>query len=136
MNYQLDDMSNIHYHTQTFHSTLFRDTYWGSFRGKCNESIRENRNRFVQMFGLKKISKPPQWVHKHCEISEKNRSQHSVLDHIEHYITETGRFIVSSPYHHGVNEEWYMVNGWHKTIPIYNPNADTYVKVLPRTKNG
>lgn len=113
----------------TKYPELFKKTYWGSFtidNSDVTNDIFNNRNKFIEKFGIIKRNKLPQYIEKIIEEYRKNIH----LDHIECYKTQDNHYIIVSSHYGDIHKDNYEQEGWIEYDKLYTTNAWTYIKII------
>jgi hypothetical protein len=141
------------YYELTKYPNIFKNTYWGLFKGNKDDLdvIVNNRNKFKKDYNIKQTTKMTQNVrldlnttfyrmpnNKYDIIDFKRnnhywKSYHTFIDHLEIYKTSDNKLVVlSSPYKTLDDETKINVfkeNGWNLIYDLYDKDALTFCKV-------
>ncbi len=127
-------MASNSYFSLTNHPNIYKRVYWGNFINDEKYSdqdmniIFNNRNQFIQDFGIKAYKKPT------CKITNfyyKMKSKGLKIDHFEHYVSFNKKVIVvSSPYTPAGPFDNYLEEGWTQIYPLYHSSATTFIILL------
>jgi len=139
----------MRFYESTSYPKLFRQVYWGQFRYRdraCVEELRmivENRDRFYEDYHIKSVlDKRPQWVLNETFVSKtglvsKYTIMDDIRDHVEYYRDLLGNIVsVFSMDDGNIDKTPIIEKGYHVYLPLYQAHQTTYIKVLPRKKNG
>lgn len=85
------------YYTYTEHPELFREVYWGGHRGKPENSILQNRSKFVKDYGITKV----------CDGLHRNKTR---LFDILHIVDDDNRFRINENTINYKKSEYYNDN--------------------------
>lgn len=119
-----------YYCDRTKYKKIFSGSYWGAFKCEIDESIIDNRNKFVEEKGIKSYYNMPKYMIRRLEHMM-NRNKSKMFDHIETYKTNDNKcVIVNSPYDVTEdNEKAIMDLGYVKYKPLYGEATNTYIYV-------
>jgi len=117
----------------TNYPKLFQGTYWGRYKclvesDRQNETIIGlNRNKFVQLYNLRRAIRGSKRIHKKAELIVNNLD---IRDNIEFYSTYDKKivtlFSASVMGHH----EFIIQQGYILFDPLYSTGRQTYIKIL------
>ena len=116
----------------TKYSKIYKNTYWGLFSSENRseseleelKTVIENRNKFINDFGIKNICKKPVKL----AIYIRHLANTNMIDHLEVYRTKDKKYLLlNSPYHPDENR----VPDMEKIYKMYN-NAYSYVKIISK----
>jgi hypothetical protein len=119
-----------YYCERTKHRKIFAGSYWGAFKCEIDQSIIDNRNEFVEEFGIKSYYHMPKYMDKRLEhMMDRNNSK--MFDHIETYKTKDNKcVIVNSPYHVTEQTEQKLNElGYVEYKPLYGESTKTYIYI-------
>ena len=125
-----------YYCDRTKYKKIFSGSYWGAFKCEINESIIDNRNKFVEEKGINSYYNMPKYMIRRLEhMMDRNKSK--MFDHIETYKTKDNKcVIVNSPYYvMQQQEEALLSKGYVKYKPLYNNDAVTFIYVTHIGRN-
>ena len=118
--------NDVKFYSQTKFPNIFKNSYWGNFSGKGDQSIFNNRNNFVLEYDVKAYKKMPLYIQRPL-YAEMNETQDFKYDHLELYVTKDKKYIlICSPYGDEYDDEFYT-RGWMKIDKLYSPSASTYM---------
>lgn len=114
----------------TKYPKIFARAYWSAFQGEAKKEINDNRNDFVEEFGIKGHYKMPKYMYKRLEHLMDHNTKLKI-DHIETYKTNDNEcVIINSPYYvTQQDEEALLSNGYVKYKPLYTNDAVTFIYV-------
>lgn len=127
-----------YYCERTKHRKIFAGSYWGAFKCEISQSIIDNRNEFVEEFGIKSYYHMPKYMDRRFEHMM-DRNNPRMFDHIETYKTKDNKcVIVNSPYHTTEQTEQKLNElGYVKYKPLYSDDNGTktfiYITNIGRT---
>lgn len=102
------------------------DTLWKNSLKKDDE-ILENQKTFMTEYGvIKRITSKPYWY-------LNNNYEQQNLDHMRVFLMNNGtvcHVVIRSEY----CDEDYSNQGWKKIYPVYNKQANSWIKFFPFTK--
>ena len=109
----------------TDYPDIFKGIYWGGAKG-ADYSIIENRNKFVELFHIKKRSSASlAYIH----------LANLGLDHLEIYKNDKGLvFVVFSTYKLKYSNDFTTYLGFIPYFNLYSNNSDTYLAIFENFK--
>ena len=117
----------------TDYPRIFKGLYWGNWKKNHDMNIIQNRNKFVEEFGIKKSKDDlPQYA-----LGDIRDRQSSVYDHTEYYESEHDWIIVLNPYAMCFREGEYemaLEQGYEPYAQLYSATAVTLVKTIPKRR--
>jgi hypothetical protein len=139
------------YYELTKYPNIFKNTYWGCFKGNKDDLdvIVNNRNQFIKDYNIKQTAKmtsnvrfdfnttfyrSPNNEYDMIDFKRNNYyNDHRYIDHLEIYKTRDNKMVVlSSPYKTLDDETKINVfkeNGWNLLYDLYDKNALTFCKI-------
>ena len=131
----------------TDYPRIYRGQHWGDCRSNLtpdNMAVIENRNKFVEEFGIiKNRDCIPQYALRlayldwltHFKYKKDRRS--NVHDHMEFYESDNHFIVIVSPYTMALGEGDYelaLEQGYEPYLMLYNPCAVTLIKSVPKRR--
>ncbi len=122
--------SPVYYHEHVImNPTFYKNTYWGQFDGKIEDTILLARTTF--MLSMKSVRKPTRQEHRiiHSDCKQFD------LDHLEYYLGKDGnKYQVCSQHPGSLNLTSYQMEdeGWRKIDSMYQSSQDTYVRIYEK----
>lgn len=133
-------MTEVRASSATAYPQLYKGTYWGCFDININNEITptiiENRNCFAKDFELISNIGDMYKNHEKETLLINEMSGERVRDHVEYYSAKNKRAVaVFSTYDRSEKlTDLAVRSGYNLIYPIYSKSANTFVKVIERTK--